>query len=67
MSGVVIMTSQIVVLNRQRSFILSDSALTLEDYKTYVNQEKVFKISDEHSAVVLVSEVDDLQVTGLKI
>ena len=49
------MTSQIIVLNKKRSFAISESKLTLDDFKIYVGEEKIFKISDRLSAVAMVS------------
>lgn len=49
------MTSQIVVLNKKRSFVLSESASIVDEFKSYVGEEKVFKISEKLSTVVLVS------------
>lgn len=49
------MTSQIVVLNKKRSFALSESTLILDGFKSYDGEEKIFKISDKLSAVILVS------------
>lgn len=49
------MTSQIVVINQNRTFAITESNLTLDEFKTYVGEEKIFEISQNLSAVALVS------------
>lgn len=49
------MTSQIVVLNKKRSFALSESTLILDGFKSYDGEEKIFKISDKLSTALLIS------------
>ena len=49
------MTSQIVIINGNRSFAITESNLTLDEFKTYVGEEKIFEISQKLSAVALVS------------
>ena len=47
------MTSQIVIINGNRSFAITESNLTLDEFKTYSGEEKMFKVSDNLSAIVL--------------
>lgn len=49
------MTTQIVILNQYRSFAISDSRVTIDDCKTYDGEQKIFKISDKLSTVLLLS------------
>lgn len=49
------MTTQIVIINGNRSFAITESNLTLDEFKTYVGEEKIFEISQKLSAVALVS------------
>ena len=49
------MTSQIVIINGNRSFAITESNLTLDEFKTYSGEEKMFKVSDNLSAIVLIS------------
>ena len=49
------MTSQIVVLNKKRSFVVTESAVIIDDFKSYEGEEKLFEISCNHSTVLLVS------------
>ena len=49
------MTLEIVILNQKRTFAAADSNVTINDCKTFEGEQKIFKISDRLSSVLLLS------------
>lgn len=49
------MTSQLGIINKNRAFAISDSMVTVDECKTYSGEDKIFKISDKHSCILMVS------------
>ena len=49
------MTSQILILNKKKSYAVSDSVVTIDDCKTYDGEQKIFEISQELSTILLLS------------
>lgn len=49
------MTLEIVILNQKRTFTIADSNVTINDCKTFEGEQKIFKISDRLSCVLLLS------------
>lgn len=49
------MTSQIIILNKKKSYAVSDSTVTIDECMTYVGEQKIFEISQDLSAILLVS------------
>lgn len=49
------MTLEIVILNQKRTFAVADSNVTINDCKTFEGEQKIFKISDKLSCVLLLS------------
>lgn len=60
------MTLEIVILNQKRTFAISDSTVTIDDCKTYDGEQKIFKISDRLSTVLLLSGNSELDGQKLK-
>ena len=49
------MTLEITILNQKRTFAAADSNVTINDCKTFEGEQKIFKISDRLSSVLLLS------------
>ena len=60
------MTLEIVVLDQKRTFAAADSMVTVDDCKTYDGEQKIFKISDRLSAILLLSGNSEFEGQKLK-
>ena len=60
------MTLQIVVLNKNRSFAITESRVTINGCKTYDGEQKMFNISNKLSCVLLVSGNGRFDGNGIK-
>ena len=60
------MTLEIVVLDQKRTFAAADSMVTIDDCKTYDGEQKIFRISDRLSAILLLSGNSEFEGQKLK-
>lgn len=60
------MTLEIVVLNQKRTLAVADSMVTIDDCKTYDGEQKIFKITDRLSTILLLSGNSEFEGQKLK-
>lgn len=49
------MTLELIILNQNRTFTAADSNVTINDCKTFEGEQKIFRITDRLSSVLLLS------------